>query len=119
MLARVHRLRAAADFNKTYKFGRSTNAETFYIKVFQTHYETSRVAVVASKKVSKRAVVRNRCKRRVVEIVRKDWSSINPGYNIIFTIKSDISKLSSPELERAVQDCLNRAGLKAETKPRA
>ena len=111
MLARVHRLRAAADFNKTYKFGRSTNADTLYIKAYQSHYVSSRVAVVASKKVSKRAVVRNRCKRRVVELVRKNWSGIKPGYNIIITIKSDISKTPAAEVETVVLGCMSRAGL--------
>ncbi len=111
MIARAYRLRTAADFNKTYKHGRSTNADVLYVKAYQSHFEHSRVAIVASKKVSKRAVVRNRCKRRVVEIVRKDWGSIKPGYNFIITIKQDVSKMVHTELEATILDCLKRAQL--------
>lgn len=111
MIARAYRLRAAADFNKTYKHGRSTNADVLYVKTYQSHQAHSRVAVVASKKVSKRAVVRNRCKRRVVEIIRKDWQHIKPGHNFIVTIKQDIAGLPSGELEVRLLDCLKRAQL--------
>lgn len=114
MIARAYRLRTAADFNKTYKHGRSTNADVLYVKVWQSHQAISRVAVVASKKVSKRAVVRNRCKRRVVEIVRKDWGMIKPGYNFIITIKQDISQLEHAELQSTLLDCLKRAQLYSE-----
>lgn len=111
MIARAYRLRTATDFNKTYKHGRSTNADVLYVKSYQTHLAHSRVAVVASKKVSKRAVVRNRCKRRVVEIVRKEWGSVKPGYNFIITIKSDVSKQDHDKLRNTVLDCLKRAQL--------
>ncbi len=111
MIARAYRLRAAADFNKTYQRGRSTNADVLYIRSYQSHLAVSRVAVVASKKVSKRAVVRNRCKRRVVEVVRKDWPNIKPGYNFIITIKQDVSRIPSSEVETTIVDCLRRAQL--------
>lgn len=111
MIARAYRLRTAADFNKTYQRGRSTNADVLYIKSYQSHFSSSRVAVVASKKVSKRAVVRNRCKRRVIEIVRKNWDHIEPGHNFIITIKQDISNVSAPDVEATVLDCLKRAKL--------
>lgn len=111
MIARAYRLRTATDFNKTYKHGRSTNADVLYVKAYQSHLEHSRVAVVASKKVSKRAVVRNRCKRRIVEIVRKDWGSIKPGYNFIVTVKQDVSNTPHEELQATLTDCLKRAQL--------
>ncbi len=111
MIARAYRLRAAADFNKTYKHGRSINADVLYIKIYRSHLAHSRVAVVASKKVSKRAVVRNRCKRRVIEIIRKDWQHIKPGYNFIVTIKQDVNNVASGELEVTLRGCLKRAQL--------
>lgn len=111
MIARAYRLRTAADFNRTYKFGRSSNGDFLYIKYHPNNLDYSKLAVVASKKVSKRAVVRNRCKRRVVEIVRKEWGSVAPGQNMIITIKSDISKLDHSKVEASVNDCLKRAAL--------
>ena len=111
MLAQSYRLRSSTDFNKTYKFGRSTNAASLYVKCLQTRLPISRVAVVVSKKVSKRAVVRNRNKRRVVEIVREHWSQIKPGFNVIISMKQDVSDSLQQELIKEVLDCLKRAGL--------
>ena len=111
MIARPYRLRTAADFNKTYQRGRSINADAMYIKHYQSHLANSKVAVVVSKKVSKKAVVRNRCKRRVIEVVRKSWQHVLPGHNLIITIKQDISKLPAPEVEAIVVDIIKRAKL--------
>ena len=111
MIARVYRLRTAADFNKTYQRGRSVNADTLYVKHYQSHFENSRVAVVVSKKVSKRAVVRNRCKRRVIEVVRKNWQHVAPGHNFIITVKQDISALPAAQVEQTALDLLRKANL--------
>jgi len=111
MIARPYRLRTAADFNKTYQRGRSTNADSMYIKYYQSHHASSKVAVVVSKKVSKRAVTRNRSKRRVIEVVRKNWQSVLPGYNFIITIKQDLSKAPAAEVEATVLSLLKRSGL--------
>lgn len=114
MLARAYRLRSNADFDRTYKYGRSANAQNFYIKFYQSHYITTRIAVVVSKKISKRAVVRNRCKRRLVELARNHFDELLPGYNVIVMAKTDVSNLLSKDLEREFMTCLSKAGLLVE-----
>lgn len=111
MIARPFRLRTAADFNKTYQRGRSVNADHMYLKYYQSHRESSKVAVVVSKKVSKRAVVRNRCKRRVIECIRKNWAMVKPGYNMVITIKQDISALPANQVQSTTLGLLQRANI--------
>ena len=111
MLKQSFRLRSSTDFNKTYKFGRSTNAATLYIKALQTRQPISRCAVVVSKKVAKKATDRNKIKRRVAEIVRVNWDKITPGYNLIISLKQDIATLDQSKLEHEVLECLKRAGV--------
>jgi len=100
MIAREYRLRKATDFSKTYKFGKSYNHPEFYIKSLQSKLPLSRFAVVIPKKVAKSAVVRNRARRRVYEIVRINLSQIKPGYTIIITLKSDLVSIKPKELEQ-------------------
>lgn len=60
-------------------------------------YEKSCFAVVASKKVSKKAVIRNRNKRRVREAFKKLLKKPFSGALIVF-IKKDLSSLSYSSL---------------------
>jgi len=75
----------------------------------QTSY---RLAVVASRKVSKSAVVRNRLRRRIYEIVRKHAADITNPYDLIFTIYDErVSDMSHASLQEAVLDMLHRASV--------
>ncbi len=60
-------------------------------------YEKPCFAVVASKKVSKKAVVRNRNKRRVRDILKKLINEPFSGALIVF-IKKDLSSTPHPSL---------------------
>lgn len=102
MIARGFRLRKATDFTKTYRFGKSYNHPTLFIKALEIKLPSTRIAVVVPKKISKRAVVRNRARRRVYEICRLNLSKIRPGYTIIITAKSDFTSLSPSELTKIV-----------------
>ena len=69
-------------------------------------------SAVASKKVSKKAVIRNRNKRRLREIFRKHILSLSttlPSGGYILFIKKDISDMPYPALFEAVNQILNKA----------
>jgi len=102
MIARSFRLSKATDFAKTYKFGKSFNSPDLYIKALKSHVPSTRLAVVVPKKVSKKAVDRNRDRRRVYEICRIKWTSIEPGYTIIITAKKSLESQSDTELTKLV-----------------
>ena len=61
----------------------------------------TRVAVVVSKKVEKTAVGRNRIRRRVYEVIRKNFDLIPKERDYIFVIFSkDVLMMSNGELEK-------------------
>lgn len=66
--------------------------------------EELKVAVVVSKKVDKRAVVRNKIKRQILEIV----NSINLGkpLSLVFYVKAQA--LSSKDLEKEIKAVLGK-----------
>ncbi len=75
--------------------------------------KASRVAVVVSKKIDKRAVVRNRIRRRVYEIVRKQWNEIEQDYDLVITVFNvSVKDESHGELESQVSKLLKSAGLR-------
>lgn len=111
MIARDFRLRRASDFARVYKYGRSFGTKDLFIKAIKTNYDFNRVAIVVSKKVSKKAVVRNKIKRKCIELLRKRWDGLKPGYNIIVTVKKDMSGATEAELVKQVFFCLERLGI--------
>ena len=71
-----------------------------------------RVAVVVSRKVSKRAVVRNRIRRRLYEIVRKNSAQIAAPYDLVFTVYSEsAADISHAALQKIVLGQLKQAGV--------
>ena len=62
-----------------------------------------RFAVVVSKKVEKSAVKRNRIRRRVYEVIRKNFESIPRKTDYIFVVFSkDVEKMRVGELEKVL-----------------
>jgi ribonuclease P protein component len=71
-----------------------------------------RVAVVVSRKVSKSAVVRNRIRRRIYEIVRQAGADITPATDLVFTVFDEqVAGLEAPKLQAMVGELLEKAAL--------
>ena len=68
-----------------------------------------RCAVVVSKKISKSAVKRNRMRRRLYEIIRKNEKHIAAHTDIIVTVYTDqVETMSASELEETVLKLLQQ-----------
>ena len=70
------------------------------------------MAVVISRKVNKSAVVRNRIRRRIYEVLRSNSDAIKGNYDLIFSVYGDeLADISSKELEVMVKGLLKRANI--------
>jgi ribonuclease P protein component len=116
MLARARRLRHERDILRVYKKGRYGNAADLQAKVLATGGPTTRVAIVVSKKISKKATVRNRIRRRLAAAVSELWNQLLPGYDIVVTVRSDISE--AVDLPQQLATALSRSNVIAQEKKR-
>ncbi len=78
------------------------------MKILANSREYSRYGFVVSKRIGN-AVVRNRTKRLLREIMRH--IEVKPGYDIIFVTRAGISDLGFHELKSKVMGVLSQAGL--------
>lgn len=118
MLAREQRLRSAADIARVYKRGvYGGSAGALSIKAVKSGRALNRAVVVVGKKVSKKAVVRNRIRRRLAEILRPRLTTAAPGWDIVLSVHTDISTLSAADLTAHVSRALDRAGVTASNSP--
>jgi len=112
VLARSYRLRSAADIARVYRRGTyGASGGVLSVKAARSGRPASRAVVVVAKKISKRAVVRNRIRRRLIELLRSTWTTVEPGYDIVVSVHSDISELTSPVLAEHLTKALRRAGV--------
>ncbi len=108
MLAKKYRFHRQNDVRRVYARGESSRSGPLGLKYLkQQSPGNSRLAVVVSKKIDKRAVVRNRIRRRIYEIVRKQWDEIEEGYDLVITaFNVSVATEKHSELERQVNKLL-------------
>jgi len=112
MFNRPARLRSERDIMRVYQKGHGAVNDQLGIKAVRNPDSKTRLTVVASKKVDKRAVVRNRNRRRVLAIMHEQGETYLAGCDIVVTVRQDISSLNSAELTNLVVGLLKRSSKK-------
>lgn len=110
MLSRSVRLRQTRDINRVYARGRYGGAGGLHIKALKNNLEHARATIVVGKKVSKKAVIRNRIRRQIAGYLEANWQTIEPGYDIVVSVHEDISKISSVDLGKQLTSALVKCG---------
>lgn len=96
MLKKIHRL-DKKEFTKAFRKGRSFNLPHFVLKYNPSPHSFPRLGVSCGLRVSKKATVRNRTKRRVMEIFRHHSHALHEGDYIII-VKAGAEKESFASL---------------------
>ncbi|MDB4939728.1 MAG: rnpA [Candidatus Doudnabacteria bacterium] len=108
MLKKTNRINKTRDLQKVYRSGKTLHTPALVIK-FVSGAKT-RVGMVVSKKVSKKAVERNRIKRALREKMRNGLPSLAPG-DYMLVAKPTAASYKGKELSDQLQASLVRAGL--------
>lgn len=113
MLAKAFRFHGHQAVRNAYRGGQSVRNELGSLHVHKNDKRPrTRVAVVVSKKVNKSAVVRNRIRRRIYEIVRLHPAHDSFAHEMVFTIyKAEAATESGESLSNEVNDLLKKAKL--------
>ncbi len=112
MLAAPNRLAKRADIERVFKRGRSAYAGELGLRAAKNNLPISRFSVVASLKVSKKAVERNTLKRRLREIVRRDiLPQAKAGYDGILLTKKGLLAVSYEDLRALTIKLFKKARL--------
>jgi ribonuclease P protein component len=105
------RLRNREDFSRIYRGGKSfANGQFVVYWSKQPSAEPFRLGVSASKKIGN-AVVRNRMRRMIKEIVRHQADRIVPRTDFILIVRKPATLMKMKEMEKSVLHVLKKAGL--------
>ena len=113
MIAKKFRFHGYGSLKFVYSKGRTARAKFLSLKTVEnTRRKESRLAIVVSKKITKKAPERNRMRRRLYEAVRLQWPNIKPGHDIVITVFDErIGTISSENLTKYVNELLTSAKL--------
>ena len=99
MLKRSLRFHGHGSLQGAYARGASVRGQAFSFKVLQRRHGELRAAVVVSTKVSKKAPVRNRIRRRLFELVRLHVDPSAPTDLVITVYADTIAAMPAAELK--------------------
>jgi len=111
MLSRSNRLTRSKDFQRIYDHGQTYRGSHLMIKVSENKLSTSRFGIVVNKKVSKKAVARNKIKRRIRYLLGKELFQLKPGYDIIVITYPKIRDQAYKIIEENLMEVLRKAKL--------
>jgi len=112
------RLRKREDFNVVYRYGRSfANSQFVVYWRKRSQRGTFRMGVSASSKLGG-AVVRNRLRRMVKEIVRLNASKLLEDTDLILIVRKPALSLLYKEMEGSILHVLRKAGLLKGSNPK-
>lgn len=111
MLPLKNRLKKEKDFQRVFDRGRFINSDLISVRFLANGTDDTRVGFIVSKKVSKKAVLRNKVKRMLRETMRENMERMKGGFDMIITAKSKMSKTQPEEVDETLKGLLKRSNL--------
>lgn len=109
MLFKDNRLKKKKDFEKVLSQGRNLKEDFLFLKIINNELDNNRFGFIVSKKVSKKAVERNKIKRRLREIVRlSDLNNLKKIDGVFITLPA-IREKTFKEIKKEVLSLLKKA----------
>lgn len=110
MLTREYRLRKKYQFNYVYRAGKSLASKNLILYFCPSKNKNVKVGISVSKKLGN-AVVRNRTKRRIREIVMPFLEKLKPNFNLIVIAKESSKDANFAELGAQFEMLLKKTNL--------
>lgn len=111
MIAKENRFHGHSSLRYVYQHGKQIRGAVLSLKYAPNdRREAYRAAVVVSRKVAKAAVVRNRIRRRIYEIIRQQAPGFDRPYDLVITVYNDqAATLTAEKLQALVAEQFEKA----------
>ena len=108
VLPKEHRLRHERDFARLSVKGRPFYGPYCVLRVWKSGSIPSKLGFVASGKIFKTAVERNKIRRQMSEIVRTNIKLVPPGFDLTVVAKPEIRGVKHKELKESILHLLEK-----------
>ena len=110
MLKKINRLKKRYQVSYVYKYGEHVSGNYIVLYFTTSKTKTMKVGFAVTKKVG-HAVVRNKIRRRLREIVKNQLQNLKQNYNIIVVAKDNITNARFDELANEFNKLIKKANL--------
>ena len=111
MLPQNNRLSAKKDFEKIFKKGLKFKEDFLFLRATRNGKKESRYAFIVSPKVSNKAALRNKIKRRLRGLAAANMPKIKKGLDIVLLVNPGLEKKDFWEIEEIFQKIFQKANL--------
>ncbi len=98
MLHKDWRINRGRQYSFIYKNGRRHVGKHLIVFVVRNHIQENRFGIVTSKKTGN-AVARNKAKRQIREVIRKNRLGLPRGYDLVVVARYNIQEASFKQIE--------------------
>jgi ribonuclease P protein component len=109
MLSRTNRLKKKKDLERVFKKGQIIKEGFLVLKLIKNHLEISRFGLVVSQKISKRAAIRNKIKRRLREIIKRKLVKTKKGWDVVLVARPGLENKDFWEMEETINKLFEKA----------
>ena len=109
MLPQRYRLKRKKDIERVFKNGRGFKEDFLILKVAKNNLKDPRFAFIVPSKVSKKATLRNKIRRRLSELVRLKIKKIKKGIDGVLVAVPGLEEKSFWEIEETINKIFTRA----------
>ena len=108
MLAKNQRIRKKKDIERIFKKGKGHKEGLLILKTVKNDLSVSRFGFIVSQKVSKKANVRNKIKRRLREIIKLKINSFPVGTDNLFIALPGLEKKEFKNIKETIDSLLKK-----------
>jgi ribonuclease P protein component len=104
-----HSLKNKKDFESVLKYGRNAKEDFLVLKFVPNNLTKNRFGIIISNKVSKKATLRNKIRRRIKAIILKKLLMIKKYFDIVILTRPGIQNKNFKEIEKTIEKVFTKA----------
>ena len=109
MLAKENCLRKKKDIERVFKQGKGFKQGFLFLKTKKNDLELNRFAIVVSKKISPKAVIRNKIKRQLRAAVRIRLDEIKQGWDGVIVVQPGLENENFKKIQETINEIFKKA----------
>lgn len=111
-LPKEFRLKKQKEFDKVKQQGQTVHSSLFVVSYIDNQSDGPKFGFVVSKKIDKKAVVRNKIRRRLSEAIRCLFPQLKKDIYAVFLVKKRIKEANFKEIKEEIESISQLLGEK-------
>jgi len=109
MLSKENRLKRKKDFERVFKERKKFKEDFLLLKFISNNLNQSRFGIIISQRISKKATLRNKIKRRLRALLRLRLPKIKKGIDVVLVALPGLETQDFGEIEKTINKLFEKA----------